>query len=103
LSLRIYYETGETAQLPKIRFGRKSFLVLNRPNQSVIEFFDFLQSAAFGIGAENGQSSENPELTQDSRICSEQFLETLSNKPAANHLTDFDKAMKLCCYEDMML
>jgi hypothetical protein len=29
----------------------------------VIEFFDFLQSSAFGIGAENGQPSENPELT----------------------------------------
>jgi hypothetical protein len=29
---------------------------------AIREFFDFLQSSAFGIGAENGQSSENPEL-----------------------------------------
>jgi hypothetical protein len=63
LSLRIYYETGETAQLPKIRFGRKSFLVLNRPNQSVIEFVKNLQLITNGIGAENDKPSENPELT----------------------------------------
>ena len=30
--------------------------------QAVSEFLDFLQSSAFGMGAENGQSSEKPEL-----------------------------------------
>ena len=34
--------------------------------QAVSEFLDFLQSSAFGMGAENGQLSENPELINDS-------------------------------------
>ncbi|MEI6258741.1 MAG: hypothetical protein WCR46_02380 [Deltaproteobacteria bacterium] len=69
----------------------------------VIEFTESLQVGENGIGAENADSSENPELTNGaerenvvkdsvSEICRKMAGLPESDKPAASHLTISEKS-----------
>jgi len=83
------------AGLPESLKPAANHLTDFKTQPAINEFLNSIQVIPNGTDAEMYNPSENPELTQDSRICCKEFLETECNKPVANHLTDFDKAMKL--------